>query len=283
MKTFSQYVLEDIELAGPKMIPKYKETERDGWTPERLFNDTAFTKTPRKVKNLGQIAKGYSLVRKDGPDDELDDDGRPKANFYIIHDKTKKPVGFIGASDGGKGKKITISWVLLDPKHGKKELGYSLPVAAYKALHKDGYTVQSDSRQSIGGASIWKELMRDREVSRHVRARRDGEDIGTASKVDDSEIWAHENETGRGGAFPSTVRKAEMKGIRASNDREKGGALRTRLVLQPKSSAKKSSVADTKKPGQTWETKSKVWGGKNREGIIRYFENKTEAQDWARK
>lgn len=35
-------------------------------------------------------------------------------------------------------------------------------------------------------------------------------------------------------------------------------------------------------PGKTWKTSSGLFGAKNREGIIRYFEDADKAQDWAR-
>ena len=41
------------------------------------------------------------------------------------------------------------------------------------------------------------------------------------------------------------------------------------------------SSAAGKKPGEHWETDSGLHGGKNRDGIIRYFDEPRKAQDWA--
>ena len=136
MKNFKQ-LLEDIELVSGHP----RTTKSDIRNAQMDFEDDAEYR-----KNLGKIHKDYSLHHSDG-------------HFFITHDASDKVIGYIETD--GSGKKIKIGQLNIDKDHTKKKIGHSLAVAAYKHLYKTGYTIYSGEEQSIGGASVWRELMKD--------------------------------------------------------------------------------------------------------------------------
>lgn len=171
MKTYLQ-LLEDIELLSghPRTSKSHmRDIQRD-------FEDDAEYRKP-----LGKIHKDYSLHRS----------GR---NFHITHDPSGKVVGHIDTEPGNSNKTVHIAQLNIDREHTKKKIGHSLAVAAYKHLHKTGHTIHSGSEQSVGGASVWRELMKDPSTKRHVHAvhRPFGgkhRSLGQASKLQTGDIW----------------------------------------------------------------------------------------------
>jgi hypothetical protein len=188
MKTYCQ-LLEDIELVSG--------IRRDTRGELRSVHDQL---SGRSTKNLGKIHKDYSL-HKSGQD------------FVITHDKSKKMVGLIAttAHHNGKGKHLEVAATAVHPDHTKKKIGHSLAVAAYKHLHKQGYTIRSGNEQSPGGASIWHGLMNDPKTKKQVHAvhhpyHGTKTELGQANKLHTGDIWYS-------GSGP-VRRKAASKGIR---------------------------------------------------------------------
>ena len=187
MKTYRQ-LLEDIELRSGIG----RATRDDMRATQDEFDST-------RKKNLGKIHKDYSLHKGEYGD------------FFIHHDKSKKVVGHISNETPHKSKSLKVGLTSIDPKHTKKKIGHSLAVAAYKHLHgKHGYEIQSGNEQSVGGASIWRHLMKDPSTKNHVHAVHhpwDGKrtELGQASKLHTGDIWT----SGSG----EVRRKAASKGI----------------------------------------------------------------------
>jgi len=175
MKTYSQ-LLEDIELVSGHP----RTTKSDMRTAQHDFEDDVEYRKP-----LGKIHKDYSLHRS----------GR---NFYITHDPSGKVVGHIDTEqhpmNSGNKKTIQIVQLNIDREYTKKKIGHSLAVAAYKHLHKTGHTIRSSSEQSVGGASVWRELMKDPSTKKHVSAVHQPyggrkRELGQASKLHTGDIW----------------------------------------------------------------------------------------------
>jgi hypothetical protein len=186
MKSFKQYISEDIELVSD--IGRTGKSEIEDAQDE-------FTYGPKK--NLGKIHKDYSLHKSSG-------------NFYITHDPSKKVVGHISNDTPHKSSHLQVGLTAIHKDHTKKKIGHSLAVAAYKHLHGLGYTVTSGREQSVGGASIWQSLMKDRDIGGEVRAIHHSyggkrRDLGRASELHTGDIWS----SGSG----AVRRKAKAKGI----------------------------------------------------------------------
>jgi hypothetical protein len=188
MKTYRQ-LLEDIELVSG--------IRRDTRGELRSVHDQL---SGRSKKNIGKIHKDYSL-HKSGQD------------FVITHDKSKKMVGLISTTThhNSKGKHLEVAATAVHPDHTKKKIGHSLAVAAYKHLHKQGYTIRSGNEQSPGGASVWHGLMNDPKTKKHVHAvhhpyHGTKTELGQANKLHTGDIWY----SGSG----EVRRKAASKGIR---------------------------------------------------------------------
>ena len=211
MKTYRQ-LIEDIELVSGIG----RQTRDDTQSMQDEFKHT-------RKKNLGKIHKDYSLHKGEYGD------------FFIHHDKSKKVVGHIANETPYKRKSLKVGLTTIDPKHTKKKIGHSLAVAAYKHLHgKHGYEIQSGAEQSLGGASIWRHLMKDPATKHHVHAVHQqygyGEKthLGPAHKLDSSKIW-------QSGSV-ETRRAARRKGISLAPDDgyDNDPVYHTTLVLKRK-------------------------------------------------
>ena len=189
MKTYKQ-LLEDIELMSG--------IRRDTRGELRSVRDQL---SGRSKKNLGKIHKDYSLHKSGG-------------DFFITHDSSKKVVGHISNQTPRKSKHLEVEATAVHPDHTKKKIGHSLAVAAYKHLHKQGYTIKSGSEQSFGGKDVWfgkHGLMNDPKTKKHVHAVHHPyggkkTDLGQASKLHPGDIW----QSGSG----EVRRKATSKGVR---------------------------------------------------------------------
>jgi GNAT superfamily N-acetyltransferase len=208
MKSFKQYIFEDIELISGIR----RATRQDMNTAQDEFDYS-------NKKNLGKIHKDYSLHKSGG-------------DFYITHDSSKKVVGHITNQTPHKSKRLEVEAAAVHPEHTKKKIGHSLAVAAYKHLHKQGYTIHSGNEQSAGGASIWRDLMNDPDTSEHVYAVHHPyggkkTELGQASKLHTGDIW----QSGSG----EVRRKAASKGIRMHKYQtpETDRAMDTYLELRP--------------------------------------------------
>ena len=186
MKTYKE-LLEDIEVIGggshyglakPK---KGRKTDEDWRYAQDYYRDT-------RNKNLGKIHPGYTLHRSSSSGFGGDRD------YFIRHEKSKKIVGHIQTQGGGKN--IHIDMVKVHPDHSKKKVGRSLAAAAYEHLHKMGHNIHSGSEQSVGGASIWKGMMKNKRLSKHIEANvkpgfgSRAKKLGRASRLSHDKIWA---------------------------------------------------------------------------------------------
>jgi hypothetical protein len=211
MKTYSQ-LLEDIELVSG--FPR--TTKGDMRYAQMDFEHNAYG------KNLGKIHKDYSLHRSAS--------GR---KLHITHDPSGKVVGQVAVEPGKNKKDLKVVQLNIDREHTKKKIGHSLAVGAYKHLHKTGHTVHAGTEQSPGGASVWKELMRDPETKRHVHAvhrpfGKRGKQLGQASKLHTGDIWT----SGSGEARRAGSRKG-IKMHKYGTPRSER-AMDVGLVLKPK-------------------------------------------------
>jgi hypothetical protein len=208
MKSFKQYISEDIELVSDI-----------GRTGKREIQDAQDEFTHSRKKNLGKIHKDYSLHKSSG-------------DFYITHDPSKKVVGHISNDTPHKNRQLQVGLTAISKHHTKKKIGHSLAVAAYKHIHGLGYTITSGREQSVGGASIWQSLMNDPEMRDHIHVihhpyggRR--RDLGRASDLHTGDIWTSGSNTAR--------RKAKSKGIQLHPHKGHGdSAYDTHLEIQPK-------------------------------------------------
>ena len=200
MKTYKE-LLEDIEVVSAADVPK---ATKKGWKDiTSHFNRT-------KKTNLGEIHPGYTMHREDH------DHG---TSYYIHHTGSNQVVGHV--STGTQGKDVHIAGVDVHPHHTSKHIGASLPVEAYRHLHRNGYNVHADDRQSVGGAKIWHRMMRDPELSKHIQARQPSKKSQSAAKMDTRKIW--------GTHSPAVRSKMELRhGIRVDDSRfpNKPGAKR---------------------------------------------------------
>lgn len=210
MKTFRQ-LLEDIELISGHP----RTTKSDMRDIQRDFEDDAEYRKP-----LGKIHKDYSLHRS----------GR---NFHIRHDPSGKVVGHIDTERGNPKKTVRILQLNIDKNHTKKKIGHSLAVAAYKHLHKTGHTIHSGEQQSVGGASVWRELMNDPSTKRHVHAVHspfDGKhrSLGQASKLKTRDIWSPGDRQARTAGRKKGIQMHKGWSSEAERARD------VQLVLKPK-------------------------------------------------
>ena len=202
-------IQEDIELVSGHP----RTTKSDMRNAQMDFKDDAEYR-----KNLGKIHKDYSLHHSDG-------------HFFITHDASGKVIGHIETD--GSGKKIKIGQLNIDKDHTKKKIGHSLAVAAYKHLHKTGYTIHSGEEQSVGGANVWRELMKDPETKDHIHAvhsRYGGrkKELGPASKMPTEDIWTSGSREARTAGRKKGIRMHDYYTPEAEH------AQGVQLVLRPK-------------------------------------------------
>jgi hypothetical protein len=217
MKSFKQYISEDIELLSGHP----RTTKIDMEDAQMNFEDDAEYR-----KNLGKIHKDYSIHRAD-------------RNFWITHDPSGKVVGRIDTepSYGNGSKTIQIAQLNIDKNHTRKKIGHSLPVAAYTHLWRNGYTIHAGDEQSVGAAKVWQDLINNPETRDHVHAIHDpyfapSKELGPAHRLSSGDIWT----SGSGEAR----RAATRKGIRLHkySTPEAERAQDVRLILRAKRRAK---------------------------------------------
>jgi len=183
MKSFKHYITEEPQL----------DTSIESDSSEYRKFDSAYLKSKESAfilddghkflghRNLGEIHPGYELHQH--VTSVTGDDGKPEHHhqYSIVHKKSKEVAGAIDAAAGkidpktgeftsGTEKGLKVKWVgIHNSWHSSKKVGTSLPIAAYKHLHKLGYSIKSDSTQSRGGAILWNRLRNDPEIKRYVK------------------------------------------------------------------------------------------------------------------
>jgi hypothetical protein len=151
---------------------------------------------------------------------------------------------------------------------------------------KAGFTINSGSEQSQGGASIWKALRNDKKLEKDIALRHQGTDDivveRPAKGISDEDIYVSDRE--------GVMKKDKVKGrqFHASSHEERQKVINVSdsiLVLHAKNSKSRLDPGQTKfKPGSIWTTKNGAYiGAKNRDGVIRYFANRPKAaRDFAK-
>ena len=204
MKSFKQYITEAPELDAYIDAPSGRKHKFDSdylkskESTYRLRDGHRFV----KHENLGEIHPGYELYRHISSHYGWNRGKRIHAHQYsIVHKKSGDVAGEIDASAGkihrktgehtrGTGKGLAIKWVGVHPEHSSKKAGTSLPIAAYKHLHKLGHSIKSDTTHSFGAAKLWDILRNDPDVNHHVKYHDEKDNKAVpAHKLDYGDIW----------------------------------------------------------------------------------------------
>jgi predicted N-acetyltransferase YhbS len=208
--SFLDFIGEDIELTHSIGRNTVEPTKHFG--SEYLKRKESTTSGDRRKflhhKNLGEFHPGYELHRHTYEESTPTRNGVRKRHihdFSIVHKSSNQVVGGFVGNGGkvsrksgfkeGKGDDVSIINLHIHPTHSKKKIGASLPVQAYKHLHKLGHSVESGSLQSPGGAHVWNTLRKDPEVKKHVRYHDPFEGRSHAAhKLPTGEIWQDEQD-----------------------------------------------------------------------------------------
>jgi ribosomal protein S18 acetylase RimI-like enzyme len=206
----TQAVSEDIELTHSIGRNTVEPTKHFGSEYLKKKEATTFGGKQKFLhhKNLGEFHPNYELHRHSYEERTPTRDGVRKRHIHdysIVHKPSNTVVGGFVGNGGkvsrksgfkeGKGDDVSIINLHIHPTHSKKKIGASLPVQAYKHLHKLGHSVESGSLQSPGGAHVWNTLRKDPEVKKHVRYHDPFEGRSYAAhKLPTGEIWQDEQD-----------------------------------------------------------------------------------------
>lgn len=156
MKTFSQLrqgLQEDIEMIAAFSKPGKARRGLLGVTETVWRADAA--KELRKIKKVGEIKNAFTVYSAINPDASESD----HTHFYVaINNKSKKVVAYT-AGDIWK-REYSPAATFVHPDYSSSRMGFSIPAELYLQISKQ-YAVGSGRTQTVGGASIWKRLMRD--------------------------------------------------------------------------------------------------------------------------
>jgi ribosomal protein S18 acetylase RimI-like enzyme len=208
--SFLDFIGEDIELTHSIGRNTVEPTKHFGSEYLKKKEATTFGGKQKFLhhKNLGEFHPNYELHRHSYEERTPTRDGVRKRHIHdysIVHKPSNTVVGGFVGNGGkvsrksgfkeGKGDDVSIINLHIHPTHSKKKIGASLPVQAYKHLHKLGHSVESGSLQSPGGAHVWNTLRKDPEVKKHVRYHDPFEGRSHAAhKLPTGEIWQDEQD-----------------------------------------------------------------------------------------
>ena len=268
MKTFAQYISEDIALNNYIAPPRDMDWSSRKYTP------------PRGAKKLRtKPAKGFSLYAH-------------RKGFFIVDDKTGFKVGVLDATFDRKDKEkktFKVEMMNIHPEYTKKKLGISLAVASYKAIHKSGYTIKSGEEQSQGGASIWKALRRDKILSKNIVLRQQGEGDVLGERpvkgLGDKDIYVADGRVKKKDKVKGRLDNTWNDRVSSETKKKDNDVMGSILVLHSKKSKTRlPPVVKRFKYGSTWKTKSGKIGAKDLDGDIEYFalDQLKAAQEFAR-
>ena len=203
MKSFKQYIIETpyLDIFTEPSLRLRRDFDSDYLeemeTAYQLSDGHKFL----KHENLGEIHPGYELYRHSSS--TTDDDGKivHLHDYSIVHKNNGEVAGEIQSTAGkidpntgehtrGTGKGLAIRWVGVHPDHSSKKAGTSLPIAAYKFLHKLGHSIKSDATHSRGGAILWNRLRKDPDVKDYVKLHDESNNSAVpAHKLSYGAIW----------------------------------------------------------------------------------------------
>ena len=275
-------------------------------------------KANRYIANRKDGAKGNNAVRMGQIGDEyavweFANSDSKTVQFFVVHRPSNTVAAVLDTTPkkSGKSTNLNVDMLSVQPQLRKKKIGFSLPQALYKFLGDVGYTLQSGSAQSEGGASVWKGLVSDPELLERtwIAYADDSEEKYTPDK--EHEVWVDVNlddlylkrakisgQKGRiqyGKSQLSPEERAEIERLEREEqnvDSEMERASST-LVIKPKGKSKsgewfkpKSDVRGTQraskqfKPGTMWKTAGGKWGAKRKDGTVDYFDSDRAARSW---
>lgn len=150
------------------------------------------------------------------------------------------------------------------------------------------YEVSTDELERIKITPAQK-----RAYERDLKWNKLGDDDGfwsDESPVNPDEMYNKDWLADHGGPRRSETQKAKPKPkakpaapAKKKKRLEPMAGMETRSVDSKGRTAEQRKAPDSdKKAGSTWQTASRNWGGKNREGELRYFKDRKQAQQWAR-
>jgi hypothetical protein len=199
MKSFKQYISEDIELSDDLSKPNIKKKTPYIGMHEDQWREHA-TKEKRKIQEIGTIGKDYTVYsssNKTGDHYDRDgaDSGDPQRrvghythHFLTVHNKTKNIVAsaFGHSNDANWSSGATF----VHPDHSSKKVGFSVPLEMYKHINKH-HTIWSGHTNTAGAAAMWRKAIDDPENKvEHVPPTLRAGKIKPAHGMPDDKIWA---------------------------------------------------------------------------------------------
>ena len=199
MKSFKEYISEDIELLDNLSKPSIKKKRPYIGMHEDQWREHA-TKENRKIKPIGTIGTDYTVYSStNNRGDHTDPDGADSRDpqrrvghythhFLTVHNKTKNVVASaFGMSEKGQWSSDAT---FVHPDHSSKKVGFSVPGEMYKHISKH-HTIWSDHTNTIGAAKMWKGLINDPENKvEHVPPTLRAGKPQPAHGMPDNKIWA---------------------------------------------------------------------------------------------
>lgn len=275
-------------------------------------------KANRYIANRKDGANGSNAVRMGQIGDEYAvwEFAGPKSNtvqFFVVHRPSNTVAAVLDTTlkKSGKSTNLSVDMLSVQPELRKKKIGFSLPQALYKFLGDVGYSLQSGSAQSKGGASVWKGLVSDPELLKRtwIAYEDGGEEKYTPDKA--HKVWVDVNlddlylklakisgQKGRiqhGKSSLSPEERAEIERLDQEEEDVESEMERasSTLVIKPKGKSKsgewfkpKSDVRSAQragkqfKPGTLWKTPAGKWGAKRKDGRVDYFDTDRAARSW---
>lgn len=196
MKTFSQ-LREDIEMVAAFSKPGKARRGLLGVTETVWRADAA--KELRKIKKVGEIKNAFTVYSAINSDADS-----AHTHFYVAIDNKSKKVVAYTAGDIWK-QEYSPAATFVHPDYSSSRMGFSIPAELYLQISKQ-YAVSSGHSQTVGGASIWKRLMRD--LKSGVRLVDADGKKGSPKGVPDNKIWAAHSGNSR---LLKTVGKSGMQ------------------------------------------------------------------------
>jgi GNAT superfamily N-acetyltransferase len=128
-------------------------TEEDDAALERnmqsLYNTPMGAPRRSHLIDLGRINSLHVGVTKWPPEF--------RSHFFFLADNEPEPIGFAILSKGGRaheGERFAITIIYLRPSF--RQQGFA--TAFYRFLIAKGVALEPDTKQSAGGAAVWKKL-----------------------------------------------------------------------------------------------------------------------------
>ena len=222
MKSFIQYILEDIEVIDDIGHPEEHDGPRSVLgIPHKTWKKHAVA-NGRTVERLGRIGDRYTVYSSIGhgnyrksedahnadypneyPEHEqrLDRELNDTHHYVAVHNTSGKiaaiTYGRVGAGTNNEvAKRGTYKPTMTHAALGHRysDNGISLPAEIYKHISKK-HAVESGMSQSPGGAHVWERLIRDRDANVKFKTSSNAKRV-PASGVPTDKIWTDQENYG---------------------------------------------------------------------------------------